>query len=76
MPKRKRYEAQRLHSFPCGSDTAHGIWDFHSGGFIRLDGQVWNTWDAGEAAAAAKRLNNGEGLDGLEGARRSDRWRR
>lgn len=57
-----RYEAQRLHSFPMGTDTAHGVWDFETGGFIRLDGRTWSTWDAGKAEAAAGRLNAGKGL--------------
>lgn len=58
-----RYEAQRLHAFPIGTDTAHGIWDFDIKGFIRLDGRTWSTWDAAKAETTAARLNAGKGIE-------------
>lgn len=59
---RPRYEAQPLHNFPIGSGTAHGVWDFQNGAFIRVDGRTWSTWEAPRAIAQASSLNAGKGL--------------
>lgn len=62
MNAAKRYEPRRLYGMPCGSDTAHGVWDFHISGFIRVDGRTWSSWNAADAVTVAASLNAGKGL--------------
>lgn len=59
----KRYEAQRLHAYPIGTDTAYGVWDFQNAAFIRFDGRTWSSWDAAKAVITAARLNAGKGIE-------------